>query len=273
MQQIFNFLIRNKNNILFLLLLGLSLFLTIQSNSFHKSKYISSANFITGGIYNWSNDIQTYFYLEEYNKRLLEENKELRKLLTNIEDTAAVINFEDSTSFDGIYLFRTAKVINNNYSKTDNYITLDRGTKSLISREHGVITSQGIVGIVDQVSKNYSRVISILNSHSRINAQLKKTHHFGSLTWNGKDPNIVQLIDVPRLAPIKIGDTIVTGGKSLIFPQGIPIGQIENFKLDQDESYFTIEIRLFNDMTNIGYVYVIENKDKKELKELEGIDD
>jgi rod shape-determining protein MreC len=203
----------------------------------------------------------------------LEENKELRKLLTNIEDTAAVINFEDSTSFDGIYLFRTAKVINNNYSKTDNYITLDRGTKSLISREHGVITSQGIVGIVDQVSKNYSRVISILNSHSRINAQLKKTHHFGSLTWNGKDPNVVQLIDVPRLAPIKIGDTIVTGGKSLIFPQGIPIGQIENFKLDQDESYFTIEIRLFNDMTNIGYVYVIENKDKKELKELEGIDD
>jgi len=129
------------------------------------------------------------------------------------------------------------------------------------------------VGIVDQVSKNYARVISILNGHSKINAQLKKTNHFGSLIWNGKDPNVVQLIDVPRLAPIKIGDTIVTGGKSLIFPQGIPIGSIEEFKLDQNESYYTIEIRLFNDMTNIGYVYIIENKEKEEIKELQGIDD
>lgn len=273
MQQIFNFLIRNKNNILFLLLLSFSLFLTIQSNSFHKSKYISSANFISGGIYNWANNIQTYFHLEDYNQRLLEENKELRNLLTNIEDPSGVRNIEDSTSFHGIYLFRSAKVINNNYSKFDNYITLDRGKDSQIVEEYGVITSQGIVGIVDHVSKNYSRVISILNSHSKINAQLKKTNHFGSLVWNGKDPNIVQLIDVPRMAPIKKGDTIVTGGKSLIFPQGIPIGSIEEFKLDQSESYYTIDIRLFNDMTNIGYVYIIENKDKKEIKELEDIDD
>ena len=204
---------------------------------------------------------------------MLEENKQLRNLLTNIEDTSAVRNFKDSTSFDGIYLFRTAKVINNNYSKSDNYITLDRGKNSQIAAEYGVITSQGIVGIVDHVSKNYSRVISILNSNSKINAQLKKTNHFGSLVWNGKDPNLVQLIDVPRLAPLKKGDTIITGGKSLIFPQGIPIGSIEGFKLDQNESYYTIDIRLFNDMTNIGYVYIIENKDKAEINELEGLND
>ncbi|MFO7721166.1 MAG: rod shape-determining protein MreC [Gillisia sp.] len=273
MQQIFNFLIRNKNNILFLLLLGISLFLTIQSHSFHKSKFISSANFITGGIYNWANNIQTYFHLEDYNKRLVEENKYLRSKLTNIQDTISEEKFLDSISYKGIYQIKTAAVVNNNYSKTNNYITLNIGENSGITTEQGVITSQGIVGIIDKVSTKYSRVISILNSNSRINAQLKKTNHFGSLVWDGKDPNIVQLVDVPRQAPVKRGDTIITGGRSLIFPEGIPIGNITDFKLDVSESYYTINIRLFNDMTNIGYVYIIENKDKAEVKALENIDD
>lgn len=273
MQQIFNFLIRNKNNILFLLLFGLSIFLTIQSHSFHKSKFISSANFISGGIYKKANNIQSYFYLDEYNARLLEENNLLRNQLSNVPDTLYNGTLIDSTLYEGIYEFRTAKVINNNYSKIDNYITLDKGRKDSIAPESGVVTSQGIVGIIDNASKNYSRVISILNSNSKINAQLKKTNHFGSLVWNGKDPNVVQLIDVPRLAPVKKGDTIITGGKSLIFPQGIPIGNIEAFELDANGSYYTIDIRLFNDMTNIGHVYVFVNKDKEEIKELEEIDD
>lgn len=273
MQQIFNFLIRNKNNILFLLLLGLSLFLTIQSHSFQRSKFISSANFITGGIYSWANNIQTYFHLENYNQRLIAENKQLRSLLANVRDTSDISSFIDSTNYEGTYLFRTATVINNNYSKVDNYITLDQGRRSGIKKEQGVITSQGIVGIIDNTSKEHSRVISILNSNSRINAQLKKTDHFGTLVWNGKNPNIVQLTDVPRQAPVQEGDTIITGGRSLIFPQGIPIGIISDFSLDLNENYYTLNVMLFNDMTNIGYVYIIENRDKEEIKALEDIND
>lgn len=273
MQQIFNFLIRNKNNILFLLLLSLSIFLTIQSHSFHRSKFISSANYFTGGIYSWASNIQAYFHLEDYNQRLLEENRQLRNTLANVQDTTSTEITVDSLSFDGIYQYRTARVINNNYSKTDNYITLDKGKNSGIEKEFGVITSQGIVGIIDHVTNRHSRVISILNSNSKINAQLKKSYHFGSLVWNGKDPNVVQLIDVPRQAPVQVGDTIITGGRSLIFPQGLPIGEIEAYNLDNTESYYTLEIRLFNDMTNIGHVYVIENKDKEEIQELEAIND
>lgn len=228
---------------------------------------------ITGGIYSWANNIQTYFHLNDYNKRLLEENKQLRSLLANVQDTTQLETIVDSTIVNGIYNFRTARVINNNYSKVDNYITLNRGANSGIQKEFGVITSQGIVGIVDHVTAKHSRVISILNTNSRINAQLQKTNHFGSLIWNGRDPNIVQLIDVPRQAPVEVGDTIVTGGKSFIFPQGIPIGDIQDFTLDQNESYYTLNIRLFNDMTNIGHVYIIENRDKEELKALEAEND
>ena len=115
MQQIFNFLIRNKNNILFLFLLSLAVFFTIQTHSYHKSSFISSANSLTGGIYSWANDFDKYMHLDEYNKRLMEENKQLRNVLTNLNDTISVENYTDTSSFDGTYYFRTARVINNNY--------------------------------------------------------------------------------------------------------------------------------------------------------------
>jgi rod shape-determining protein MreC len=67
-------------------------------------------------------------------------------------------------------------------------------------------------------------VISILNVRSRINAKIKKSNHFGSLVWNARSTGFVQLIDVPRLAAIRKGDTIVTGGQSVIFPENINIG-------------------------------------------------
>ena len=269
MQQIFNFLIRNKNSILFLILFAVSIFLTVQNHAFQKSRFISSANYVSGGIYSWSNNINTYLHLDEYNERLLEENNQLRNIISNIHDSISVEKQLDSTSFEGDYMFRNAREINNNFAKIDNYLTLNRGEKSGIEPEFGVITSQGIIGIVDRVSNNYSRVISILNSRSRINAQLSNTNHFGSLVWDGEDPNIVQLIDVPRQAPLQKGDTIITGGRSLIFPKGLPIGSIEDFTLDQTQSYYTINIKLFNDMTNIGYVYIIENVNKDAIEALQ----
>ncbi|MHA6278567.1 rod shape-determining protein MreC [Salinimicrobium sp. CAU 1759] len=271
MQQIINFLIRNKNNILFLLLLTFSLFLTIQSHSYQKSKFISSANFLSGGIYSWTSNINSYFNLEQYNLRLLEENERLRTRLASYEDSLEVRSYKDTSSFDADYLFRASEVINNNYAKVDNYLTLKSGTRDGIERDMGVVTSRGIVGIVENVSPNYSTVISILNSNSRINAQLKRSNHFGTLVWNGDDPNVVQLIDVPSIAPIAEGDTIITGGRSLIFPKGLPIGAVKNFSLDQSESYYNIDISLFNDMTNIGYVYIIENTQQDEIRALQNL--
>lgn len=271
MQQIFNFLIRNKNTIIFLLLLVFSLFLTIQSHSYQKSKFISSANFLTGGIYSWTSDINSYFHLEEYNERLLEENKKLRAKMANLDDTLGVMDtlkVSDSL-YEETYTYRTAAVINNNYARIDNYLTLDKGKKAGIAKDMGVVTSQGIVGIVENVSGNYSTVISILNSNSRINAQLKKSNHFGSLVWNGEDPNVAQLTDVPSQAPVTEGDTIMTGGRSLIFPKGIPIGTVEEYSLNPNQSYYNINVRLFNDMTNIGYVYIINHSKKEEIRELE----
>ncbi len=108
-----------------------------------------------------------------------------------------------------------------------------------------------------------------MNTNSRINAQLKKSNHFGTLLWDANSPEIVQLVDVPKIAPLQKGDTIITGGRSTIFPKGIEIGTVESFKLDNAEDFFEINIKLFNDMTNIEHVYIINNHDSEEILNLE----
>lgn len=268
MQLIINFLIKHKNTILFLLLLTLSVSFTIRSHSYHTSKVVSSANFFTGGLYDWANDLSLYFNLEEYNERLIQENKRLRTILLNKTEMDSVMIQTDSTLYSEPFDLIPAKVISNNYAKTNNYLLLNRGKKDGIKEDLGVITSNGIIGIVEATTDHYSRVLSILNSNSSINVRLTTSNHYGTLVWDGKNPNMAQLTYVPKIATIQKGDTVITGGKSFIFPEGIPVGIIHNFELGANESYYDITIQLFNDMTNIGYVYVIKNENKKEFLEL-----
>ncbi|MFD1614721.1 rod shape-determining protein MreC [Gelatiniphilus marinus] len=267
MQQIINFIIRNKRFLLFLLLFFVAIVFTIQSHSYHKSKFINSANFLTGGVYNSANNISEYFSLKSQNQVLAEENKRLKSLLFNSENNTDP-TYINSTIFNGLYKIETAKIIKNSYALTDNVLLINKGTNDSIKEDFGVISNKGILGIVDNSSPNYSTIISILNTTSKISAQLKKTNHFGSLTWNGNSPNIVQLIDVEKIAPVKVGDTIVTSGRSSIFPKNIDIGTVKDFNLDVAENYYEINVKLFTDMTNLEHVYIIKNKDAEEIANL-----
>ena len=269
MQNIIAFFLRNRNFFFFLALLSLALIFTFQSHSYHKSKFVNSANWVTGGVYESTNNITSYFNLKKQNEILVEENKKLRNILFSIQEETPDSIIKDSTHFLSGYKIRTASVIKNSYNRTKNYLTINKGRKDSVLQDQGVITSKGIVGIIDNNSGNYAVVQSVLNSLSEINAQLKNTSHFGTLKWDARNQNIVQLTDIPDIAPIAIGDTIITGGRSSIFPKGVPIGAISNYKLDVSENYYIINVTLFNDMTNIEHVYIIENLNTDEIKQLE----
>ena len=253
------------------LLFGIALTLTIQSHSYHKSRFINSANALTGGVYGTFQNVNQYFGLKEDNTILVEENKRLKALIYNSKESHDSV-YADSIG-DKHYKLTQAEVYNNSYSKTNNYLTLNKGYKDSVKQDFGVITSKGIVGIIDNTSNHYATVLSILNTKSRINAQLKSTDHFGSLKWDAKSAQYVQLTDVSKFAPIAIGDTIITGGQSSIFPKGIHIGVVESYVIDISGDTYTIEVKLFNDMTNVGHVYIIENLHANEIKSLEALND
>ena len=268
MQQLFNFFIKNKTFVLFLLLFCYGFSLTIQSHEYHRSKFLNSSNQITGSIYGTFHGITQYFNLKNENQLLLEENRRLKMV---------VFSHEKSMSVDSVLEYKydlcPSLVYKNSYALPNNYLTLNKGRSDSIKEDYGVITSKGIVGIIDETSKNYSRVLSILNKESRINVKLKKTNYFGTLSWDGNSPEITQLKDVQDLVELTVGDTIVTSGYSSTFPPNIPVGFIDSYRLNDTEDLYIIDVKLFNDMRNLEHVYIIENTDINELKALNPSDE
>ncbi len=271
MQQLFYFFQKNKYFLFFLFLEVIAVALIINNHSFHRSKFISSTNYITGSIYEQTSGLSEYLNLKEKNLNLSKENTLLKNKLDklySIIDNVNVTVIIDSLNYNQNYKYINGKIISNNYSSSDNFITINRGIKNGVSNEMAVINNKGVIGITDNTGNKYARVQSILNANSKINASFKNSNHFGTLIWNGEKYNIVQLTDIPRQATFKIGDTIITGGRSTIFPKGIPIGTVSKMPKKLSATN-TIDVKLFNDMSNLGHIYIITNLNKNEIKSLE----
>ena len=270
MQQIIYFFQKFKYFLFFLLLEFIALSFIFNNLNFHKSKFVNSANNITGSLYKTLSNSTEYLNLKSENKILSEENTNLKNRL---EKTITTSLMSDSIVVDSIkylqkYTYTNAKIINNNYSKPFNFLTINKGKSQKIDKEMAVINSKGIIGITEKTSNNYTRVQSILSKNSNINARIKGNTFYGTLKWDGIDYNTVQLHDIERQAPIKIGDTIETGGKSTIFPEGILIGTILKINIGNTADN-KVDVLLFNDMSNLRYVYVVKNLDKEEIQSLE----
>lgn len=270
MRQIIYFIKKFRYFLLFIVLEIFAFIFIIQDHSYHQSKFVNSANSVTGGIYNKVNSINEFFHLKIDNQILSEENVRLKNLLEAKENKFVLDSFTviDTSQYFQKYEYSVAKIINNNYTKRNNFLTLNKGAKNGLTQDLGVINSKGIIGVIKNVSSNYATVLSILNSNSKINVRLKNSNHFGTLVWDGKNYNIMQVIDIPRQAVVKAGDTIVSGGKSAIFPEGIEIGVVRDFKYEHNK-YQIINILLFNDMSAIGEVQIVKNLHKKEQFTLE----
>jgi len=275
MQQLIDFILRKKDVVVYFVLLSLSLSLIFNSNYFHKSKFIIFSN----GITNYTNEvfenINWYFQLKKINSSLVEENLILKNQLEKFIEKNSIDSLENVA-----FQYHNAKVISNNLSSIKNNLVINKGIKHGLKNEMGVISSTGIIGIINRTSKNYSSVMSVLNTESKINAKVKRTSHFGTLEWNGLSNRELLLNDIPETADIKIGDSIITGGMSLIFPEGINIGvvseimkkekfndtvmkfhisnQVKIANIEFRENYLNIEVKLHTDMNNLNNVYVIK---------------
>lgn len=288
MQQIIDFIIRKKDVVVYLILLSFSFALILNSNYFQKSKVLLFSNNISNYTTKNLNYLNEYFKLKELNYKLSEENLVLKNQLEKINESSVL----DSLTNEN-FLYKNAKVISNNLSSFKNRIIVNKGIRDGIKNEMGVISSDGIVGIIDNTTKRYSSIMSILNIEMKINAKVKRTEHFGTLEWDGFDTRHLTLNDISETAKIKVGDSIITGGMSLIFPEGINIGIVSKIinqnethsntkgsaftvnirddsiiDLDIRENYLNIEVKLHNDMSNLNNVYIIESFNKKEFQKL-----
>lgn len=273
MNQIIQFFMRSRDFFVFLALFLCAIGLVFNSNYYPQSAYINSANAVSGRLYSFTDYWAQYFSLRGQNETLTEENRALRSQLLRMEQQIRNISLVDSVSFpttDSLkYKVLKANVIKNSFRLKNNYLTIDKGTKDGVKQDMGVLSPQGVVGIIENTSERFATVQSVLNTRSALNAMVKHTQHFGSLRWDTREVNKVQLLEVPNIAPIQNGDTIVTGGMSNIFPKGIPIGRIVHFEKSKKDNTYIIDVKLFADMSNLEYVYIIEDRDRAAVSDLE----
>ncbi len=258
---------------MFLFIQLITLWLTIQNKDYHKSTFINSTGDFVGSIYSKVNNLDKYLDLHEENIRLTEENSKLHSMLASsmVEVNASFKSHSDTNALKIVqkYQFTESEVINNSFIRRNNHITISKGLKNGINDGDGVVTSNGIIGVIESTGENYSSVISILNKNLQVNAKLKNSNYFGSLSWPGKDRSNFLLSDIPKEALFSLGDTVITGGYSTIFPEGINIGVIEKFEILENQNYYNIVVRPFLDYANVKSVYVIKNLQQEQIKELE----
>ncbi len=273
MRSLFRYLFRNYGLFLFVLLEIVSFTLIVSYNDFQKAKYLNSSNRVIASIYNSFNSVISYFELARVNNELARENAELRKAVKSFSQSTGVPDslLTGIIGPDSSFQFISAKIINNSVNRPFNYITLNKGSKDGIKPDQGIISSEGIVGVVINVSKSYSLGLSVLNQRWGVSAKLKRSGFFGSLLWDGEDFRYANLMEIPFHVVLSPGDTIVTSSYSSIFPEGIMIGTIESFNQPSGENYYNIKVKLSTDFKKLSYVEVVQNLDRKEIDELENI--
>ena len=263
MHNLLRFIKLNQFLLLFVIIEGFSIILLLQNNSYQAHKAIKFSTEYTSTIYRYKSAFSNYLSLKKTNDYLILENAKLHTLLQNNE------TFVDSSLLrNKNFNYIAAKVINNSVKKRNNFITLNKGLKNGIKNGMGVMTNQGVIGIIHSVSKNYALAISLLHNKSAIGIFLKKNMHTAILKWEGFDYRTATIRDLPIHIPLNIGDTIITNSYSNIYPEGINIGTISDFKKN-DDGFYTINVNLFEDFNNLRYVYVIHSKESEEQLILE----
>ena len=270
MRNLFNFIAKNYFFFVFIALETLALLLIIQHHHHQRSFFLHSGNAIAGRFYDGVNSVSQYLSLVRVNRDLAAENarlleKEASAFLLRDDQT---LEFTDTTHTQR-YRYISAQVINNSVQRRNNFMTLDKGRKHGVEQDMGVITMNGVAGIVKNVSENFSTVISLLHQDMQISVRLKRQEYIGTLVWEGRDYRQATMTFIPSHVELARGDTIVTSGFSRMFPKDVFIGTVSDFEIRRGENFFSAGIDLAMDFNKLGYVYVVTDMmgDEQDLLE------
>ena len=274
MKNLIDFFTRYNYWFLFLLLEVISFVLLFQFNSYQGSVWFTSANIVSGKVYEISSKVESFFELSQVNEQLTQRNiyleqqvKGLQEKLTSATQDSSYLRNNQYQYLAG-YKLIPAKVVSNSVDKYNNLITIDKGAADGVKKDMGVACGNGVVGIVFMTSEHYSIVIPVLNSQSNISCTIKGRGYFGDLHWKGGDASMAYVDDVPRHARFKLYDTIVTSGYSSVFPPGLLVGKVRHVYNSPDGVSYRLKIKLATDFGSLRDVCVIDNSVMNERLEL-----
>lgn len=274
MRNLAEFLARYNHWFVFLLLEVVSFVLLFKYNNYQGSVWFSSANYVSGKIFEGEAEIESFFGLTKVNEQLTQRNLYLEQQVKSLSDQLYGKDngkkFLQKSQSDLLNQFKLipAKVVDNSVDKAQNFITIDKGASDGIRKDMGVACGNGVVGIVYMVSNHYSVVIPVLNTESNISCAIAGRGYFGYLHWSGGPSDIAYVDDIPRHAHFKLKDKIVTSGYSSVFPPGVEVGEIMHVYNSEDGLSYRLQIKLSTDFGNLRDVCVIDDASVKERMQL-----
>ncbi len=276
MRNIFLFVRRYFNFLLFLLLQVLCIYFIVSYSKYHEAAFGYTANRLTGSVNKQYNKVEYYFQLKRTNDSLIKANEFLYNKLRSNYNIPDSVNktFVDSIRIDSILQYRkfkylSAKVVSSSTSSQSNYIILNGPNVREFKKGMGIVgVNNNAVGVITEVDGDYATVMSLLHKDSRINGKLFKGGETGTISWNGGQPNIISLSNIPKSAKINKGDTVLTSGLSAIFPKGIMIGRVNDVRPEKSTNNFKINLVTATDFYNLEYVYAIESADAEPVKKM-----
>lgn len=274
MRNLLEFLAKYNHWFVFLILEVVSMVLLFQYNSYQGSAWFSSANAVTGKLYEWDANVETFFSLTKVNQELTQRNayleQEVQKLSDSLVSATKVSSIYHRDQFALLRNYRLipAKVVANSIDKPGNLMTIDKGSADGIHKDMGVISGTGVVGIVYLVAEHYAIVIPVLNTKSNISCMIQNRGYFGYLRWKGGVSDLAYLEEVPRHAHFKLGDYVVTSGYSAVFPPGVRVGRILHVFNSADGLSYRVQLRLSTDFARLRDVCVIDDTAMKERLEI-----
>ncbi len=280
MRNLLDFLARNNHWFVFVLLEVVSFILLFRYNSYQSSVWFTSANAVSGKVYEWNSAVEQFFSLVDVNRRLTERNVILERQVAVLseqvakatKDTTLVEKLQQEVMKD--YETIPAKVVGSSLDKLNNFITIDKGAADGVRKDMGVVCGTGVVGIVYLVSQHYSVLIPVLSTVSNISCTISGRGYFGYLHWNGGSAEEAYIDDIPRHAHFKLGDLIVTSGYSSVFPPGVVVGRVKHVYNSANGLSYRLKITLSTDFGRLRDVCVISDREmEKKLEILHAAED
>lgn len=267
MQGLFYFIERFHLIIIFFILEGIALSQIKKANLYHDSKMGNVSLAISSKINEKRSGIVHFFDLVEENKRLTEENALILAQL-NQEEMLEVDTLLPEQSVKALFSYVPSQIIDNSVTQSVNYILINKGRADGVQRNQGVITAQGVVGIVTKTTENYAQVMSVLSTKSRISVKHAESETFGNMTWDGRNPWQIQIENVNKANLVEVGDTFTTTGYSSFFPPNIPTAIVEEVDKDPSSSFLNIKARLSLDIDRLSHVYVVHSEESGQIDSL-----
>ena len=273
MYKLIEFIRRIYVVLLFIVIEAIALNYYAHSSYYTQAKILSHANRVTGGVQSAIFGVRHYFTLRHENELLSERIADLEMELAVYREQVAAAGIDSlQPHIDELsqYRYTTARIVSNSIARDRNYITLNRGIMHGVTENMAVISPDGVmVGYVIGCSERYSVVMPLLNIDFRTSGKIAGDDHFGSISWGGGSPYKMEMTELSKYADIEVGDEVVSSGLSHYFPEGVKIGYVESYSLNDTQPAYVVVIRLAADVTKISNVIVIENLDYGEVSHLE----